>query len=395
MAAGTRGAKAMEEQTVQILTALQTQGQQQMEQLTRQFELLAANQQKQHTRATMEMREKLDQLEAVQQDRQHQLERKLAEETSLLTSTQSAMEDKIASLERRLETLREEEAGGATVTLATSAAPARKLREPGSFDGSGSWEAYKTQFQMLAHLNRWSNEEKAVYLSTSLKGPAMAVLNSLSRSNLYDYDALASALEARFGTAHQTELYRTRLKTRIRGREESLPALAEDVENLTRLAYPDATAQPMWDLLAKDRFIDALQEEELRLRLRQARPATLRDALHLALELESCQIASKRRGAPAGSVRGANLDEDDCNSVQKATGESTTLSQILDTLKQLQPDKRPPRGPQRRRRDLSAVECWECHEKGHTRRRCPKLRQPQNTAPRETTDSQSCGAKAG
>ena len=46
------------------------------------------------------------------------------------------MEDKIASLERRLETLREEEASeGAAVTLAASAAPARKLREPGSFDG--------------------------------------------------------------------------------------------------------------------------------------------------------------------------------------------------------------------------------------------------------------------
>ena len=132
----------------------------------------------------------------------------------------------------------------------------------------------------------------------------------------------------------------------------------------------------MWDLLAKDCLIDALQEEELQLCLRQARPANLRDALHLALELESCQIASKRRGA--GSVRGANV-EDDCNHVQKATGESTTLSQILDTLKQLQPEKRPPRGPQRQRRDLSAVECWECHEKGHTRRLCPRLRQPPNS----------------
>ena len=41
MAAGTRGAKAMEEQTVQIQSALQTQCQHQMEQMTRHFELLA------------------------------------------------------------------------------------------------------------------------------------------------------------------------------------------------------------------------------------------------------------------------------------------------------------------------------------------------------------------
>ena len=375
----------MEEQTSQILAALQAQGQHQMEQLTRQFEQLAASQQQQTTLAAVDMRKQFDQLAAAQESRHHELARKVKEETSLMSSTQSAMEDKLAALERQMERLREEEAertmtanlGGATAIPSRT----RKLREPGSFDGNGSWEAYKTQFQMLAHLNRWSNEEKAVYLSTSLKGPAMAVLNGLSPANLYDYNALVLALETRFGTAHQTELYRTQLKTRVRGREESLPALAEEVQRLTRLAYPDTTAQPMWDLLAKDRFIDALQEEELRLRLRQARPATLRDALHLALELESYQIASKRR-TTAGTVRNANL-EDDSEPVQKATGESmsTALGQILDTLKQLRPEKRPSRGPQRRRSNLSDVECWECHERGHTRRRCPKLQQRQNATP--------------
>ena len=97
-----------------------------------------------------------------------------------------------------------------------------------------------------------------------------------------------ASLESRFGTAHQTELNRSRLKSRSRKRDEGLPALAEDVERLTRLAYPDAAAQPMWDLLAKDRFIDALQDEEMQFRIRQIKQASLCDALHLALELESC-----------------------------------------------------------------------------------------------------------
>ena len=88
MTAGTRGAKAIEEQTVQILTALQTQGQQQMEQMTRQLELLAANQQKQQKRATMEMREKLNQIERYNKTAITSLKRKLTEETSLLMSTQ-------------------------------------------------------------------------------------------------------------------------------------------------------------------------------------------------------------------------------------------------------------------------------------------------------------------
>ena len=264
--------------------------------------------------------------------------------------------------------------------------PQRKLREPGKFDGSSSWEAYKIQFDMLSHLNRWSDEEKAVYLSTSLKGPALAVLNTLS-GNLYDYKALVASLESRFGTAHQTELNRSRLKSRSRKRDESLPALAEDVERLTRLAYPDATAQPMWDLLVKDRFIDALQDEEMQFRIRQTKPATLRDALHLALELESCQVASKRR---AGSARAANLEDEsipDAKPVQAATGsESTLMRELLDTLKELRSERRQSRGPQRRR-IRSDLECWECHKKGHTRRRCPNLQQ---TSQSTTTSRGNC-----
>ena len=55
--------------------------------------------------------------------------------------------------------------------------------------------------------------------------------------------------------------------------------------------------------------------------------------------------------------------------------DSTVICQLLETLKQLQmQDRRSLRGqPRQRARDLSSVECWDCHEKGHTRHWCPKL----------------------
>ena len=51
----------------------------------------------------------------------------------------------------------------------------------------------------------------------------------------------------------------------------------------------------MVEVLAKDQFVDALPDEDMRLHIRQNKPTTLRDALSLGLELESYQIASRQR----------------------------------------------------------------------------------------------------
>ena len=96
-------------------------------------------------------------------------------------------------------------------------------QKPAPFDGKLTWDAYHTQFEMLAQINRWSDVDKAAYLAISLRGPAATVLTNLPPAQRYNYAALTSALQSRFGTAHQTELNRMRLKARIRRREETLP----------------------------------------------------------------------------------------------------------------------------------------------------------------------------
>ena len=40
--------------------------------------------------------------------------------------------------------------------------------------------------------------------------------------------------------------------------------------------------------LGKDQFLDAGQDDKMRLRISRSRPTTLRQALEIALELESC-----------------------------------------------------------------------------------------------------------
>ena len=77
---------------------------------------------------------------------------------------------------------------------------------------------------------------------------AMTVLSNLSADRHSDYRALVTALENRFGTAHQAQLQRMKLRNRTRRREESLAELMEDIERLARLAYPDA-APAMLELI--------------------------------------------------------------------------------------------------------------------------------------------------
>ena len=92
------------------------------------------------------------------------------------------------------------------------------------------------------------------------------------------------------------------MKNRIKQKDESLPALAEDIERLARLSYPDAPESIM-DTLARDQFIDALPDEDMRLHLEQERPQTLQRAQEIALELESFQLANRQMRARVGTVK--------------------------------------------------------------------------------------------
>ena len=156
-----------------------------------------------------------------------------------------------------------------------------KSVRPAVYNGKSSWEAYLTQFKLLSDLNHWTEQQKATYPAISLRGQALTMLTNLREEQCSDFTALATALKNRFGNNHQAELNRAHLRSRTKKRDESLPELAEDVERLTRLAYPEA-AETMIVVLAKDQFIDALPDEDMRLRIRQSPtyPSTgLRDGI--------------------------------------------------------------------------------------------------------------------
>jgi hypothetical protein len=266
-------------------------------------------------------------------------------------------------------------------TAEGGAGAAKPVQRAPPYDGRADWDAYRTQFEMLANVNRWTEVEKATYLAVSLKGPALTVLSNVPPDNLYNYSSLVTALDARFGSSHQAELHRMKLKSRIRKREEGLAELADDIERLARLAYPTAPSTTMLELLAKDQFIDALQDGDMRLRLRQAHPKNLREALQSALELEAFQLASQHRAKP---VRGATLDDEE----QQADGpprmafsrEDFTecmqqcMQTVCDNLQKKTEEKvnKPASGRWKGKRIIRG-NCWSCGKPGHMQIHCSEM----------------------
>ena len=70
--------------------------------------------------------------------------------------------------------------------------------------------------------------------------------------------------------------------------------LGQDIRRLTNLAYPNAPVD-VRETLAKEQFIDSLHNSDMRLRIKQARPTDLNDAVRHAVELEAFDRAERRQ----------------------------------------------------------------------------------------------------
>ena len=260
-------------------------------------------------------------------------------------------------------------------------------RKPAEFDGKVAWEAYQAQFELLARGQEWSSKEMALQLVASLRGPALEILAHLPPAHRASYTRVAGALQQRFGSPYQSEVYRARLKGRVRQHGEQLPQLALDVETLVRRAYP-AASEEMVVVLARDSFVDALQYPKMQMYVKQAHPVDLQAALAQALEYEAftrstggamattpeptsprrqhfqtrrvqTQQAATRKDRAAGSreFRGACWR---CGQVghRRSECKEGRKTRSLDDLR--------PRSP-------TSPCCWNCGQQGHMRSSCTQL----------------------
>ena len=159
--------------------------------------------------------------------------------------------------------------------------------KPQNFTGSDDdFYDFLTQFEITSEIDGWDYRSKSLYLANCLTGVARALLNELTAEQRRDYDSLVQKLTERYGSENRAEVFRSQLKSRVKGKGETTAQLAQAIRKLSRQAYPKVSLDVV-EALAVDHFVDALPEAQIRLPLREVGPSTLAEAKKIAVRMEA------------------------------------------------------------------------------------------------------------
>jgi len=271
---------------------------------------------------------------------------------------------------------------------------------PQQFNGAGSFESFWANFENCATYNKWKEADKLAHLKASLTGDAAQVLWDTDAAAVDTVERLVTLLRNRFSGTCQSEKYRMELRIRRRQPGEQLSTLHQDIRRLMALAHPTLSREGR-ETFACDYFIDALDDADFALKVRERTPASLDDALRISQQLEAW-IKDARRGRRDDvnttklKVRGASEPEvaqhQLSNRLDRIEGD---VHRCLDGLRRLNgpglgvgnpgayPESQPepakskpapvngPNATGRPRSNRSTqLTCWKCGLPGHLQRNC-------------------------
>ena len=171
---------------------------------------------------------------------------------------------------------------------------------------------------------------------------------------------------------------------------ESVQALAADIRVMSSLAYQDLSPDTQ-ERFAVQHFIDAIKDQEDRLRLRRDKPRTMDEALSLACELEAFRLLDSDLRRSSSKVRSMDeverepdlfkaqmelLRSDLHAQQQRQETQQVALQELVQQIQQLSQSMSLNTSENQQRQPSSRYSnrngpCWDCKEFGHYRRNCP------------------------
>ena len=140
------------------------------------------------------------------------------------------------------------------------------------------------------------------HLKAALTGDAGQVLWDSDPSDTSTVEKLEALLRRRFSGSIQSDKHCMELRIRQRRNGESLSELHQDIRRLIVLAHPTFPLEARY-VMACDFFIDALDDPEMALKVRERTPKTLDEALQVALRLEAWAKDARSAHAEAEAKR--------------------------------------------------------------------------------------------
>ena len=239
------------------------------------------------------------------------LQAALAEVTKLTTVTDTqqdkmkALTDELAKVTPPPPPLKSEATGGAVAGPPGPVfAGGEKVALPQKFDGSTNLMSYLVQFNVMAVEQAWGEAKKGIVLLGRLKGRALDVA---AQGEDHSYAALVERLKRHFVPDNE-DMYAQQMQAIKKQESQTWEDLAFQTRELAKKAYKTANA-PTQERLAISAFVDAIQDDKLRQKLRDSELSTMEQVLQRIRKLEADQEIELQRSAGKKAVRAVQQQE--------------------------------------------------------------------------------------
>ena len=157
--------------------------------------------------------------------------------------------------------------------------------KPRNSDGTTPVEAFLQQFRVCAHYYEWTEEESSVQMKCAISGDAATLVWTQINPEQLNVAQLQELLRETYGSAMQEEKFQAERRARRRKNNEDLLTLRADISRLMSLAFP-GDVSTMGQKMAIDYFLDALDDSDFELKIRESEPKNVNEAYTRALRLE-------------------------------------------------------------------------------------------------------------
>jgi hypothetical protein len=216
------------------------------------------------------------------------------------------------------------------------------------------FDCFLDAFKNCANLNKWNEAEKLQILRAKMRGGAASFVMTLPETVKSEFERLVDALKRRYFPKEKIDLYQAQFCERVQTKTETVQELAESLKKLVRRAYPTLTDQTALDHLARNKFIEAIFDIDLRNDVRVWRKETLDATVNEAIRLE-------------GALRIRRSEQKLIGQKQRFVSHNQPLVSFADN-------------PSRNYLSSIAMTCYNCGRSGHKKAEC---RSNRHAFPRE------------